>query len=235
MHTKPRAILLLVLAVLAVGSVGAGLLSADECYTGTIMAPSSAPGTLPAADHRPPPWQVAPAGIPANAPAVVQGLHEIARTVTCMVDGELVKNILTERAMEKAFTVDPKDQWAGSDNWDYNHEPFIKTKQTLERAACLAPGQVGCTLYMPSPVKPELWHILMNTIGGGRQMMSKADLIAGKPDPELLQVFSTGQRVTVSKNEGVYSVLTPIYDSLGNIVAVVEVFARQDAFVQPRQ
>lgn len=234
MHTN-KSVILLVFAVLVIGSVGAGWLAADQNYSGTIQAPSSAPGTLPAADHRPPPWQIAPAAIPDDASPMVRNLHEIARSVTCMVDGEVVKNILTERAMEKAFTVDPKDRWADSDNWDYNHQPFVQTKQVLERAACLAPGHVGCTLFMPSAVKPERWHVLIYTLVSGKQMMNKADLISGVPDPELLQVFNTGERVVVSKNKGETSVLTPVYDSLGQIVAVVEVFGRETIYNKIRK
>jgi hypothetical protein len=45
----------------------------------------------------------------------------------------------------------------------------------------------------------------------------------------------TGQRLEVSKNEGTYSVLTPVYDSLGQITAVVEVCTRDAGFKQVRK
>ena len=75
-----------------------------------------------------------------------------------MVDGEVVKDVVTERAQEKAFTVDPKDKWAASDNWDYNQEPFIQTKQALRAGvATWRAGQVGCKLYMPAVSSPTKW------------------------------------------------------------------------------
>ncbi len=183
----------------------------------------------------PPPWQVAPAPVPENATPIYRSLHEIARAVTCMVDGEVVKTVVTERAQEKVFMTDPKDRWAAGDNWDYNQEPFIQTKQTLERACCLAAGQVGCNLYMPAAYKPAKWLHLMNTLYGAKQMLAKPGDMVYDPEPELLQVFTTGQRLEVSRSEGAYSVLTPIYDSLGQITAVVEVCTREAGFKQVRK
>lgn len=222
------------LAALLVGTAGTGLLLAGHPASGYVDAPATAPGTLPA-NPLPPPWNVAPPAVPADTSPILRDLHIIARTVTCMVDGELVKNILTERAQEKAFTVDPRDPWVGGDNWDYNHEPFQRTKQTLSRATCLAAGTVGCTLYMPAPANPRKWHLLLNTAFGARQMMAGADLIAADPDPELLQVFHTGRRVAVTKVAENYSVLTPVYDSMGQVVAVVEVCTRTSAYEKTRQ
>lgn len=235
MHTRRHAILLLLTAVLVIGSAGTGWLLADQLAGKCIQAAASAPGTLPAADHRPPPWQVAPEPVPADTAPMLRDLHEIARTITCMVDGEVVKAVPTSRATEKAFAVDPRDPWAAADNWDYNHQPFRQVKQALQRAVCLAPGQVSCTLFMPSPVKPDHWHNLLGTAVSGKQMMTQGDPIAAKPDPELLQVFNTGSRVVVAKTPNEASVLTPIYDSLGQIVAVAEVFATQANYSEVRK
>jgi hypothetical protein len=234
MHTKRNVALFALLATLLIGSIGAGWLSAGH-ISGLVNAPSSAPGTLPAADHTPPPWQVAPAAAPEGATPVYRSLHEIARAVTCMVDGEVVKEVVTERAQEKVFMIDPKDKWAAGDNWDYNQEPYVKVKQTLERACCLAAGQVGCNLYMPSAYKPAKWLHLMNTLYGAKQMLSRPGDMVYDPEPELLKVFMTGQRLEVSRNEGTYSVLTPVYDSLGQITAVVEVCTREAGFRQVRK
>jgi hypothetical protein len=235
MTTKRNVTLLVLFGVLAIGSVGAGWLSAGHMTGAPINAPASAPGTLPAANHLPPPWQVAPSAVPAGANPVYRTLHEIARSVTCMVDGEVVKEIVTSRAQDKAFTIDPRDQWAASDNWDYNHEPFIRTKQALQRASFLAEGMVTCNLYMPAMPNPKKWFLLMNTVYGGKQMLTASNDMVMDPDPELVQVFMTGQRLEVAKRPGEYSVLTPVYDSLGQIAAVVEVFTRDTGFKQVRK
>lgn len=237
MTTKRNMTLLVLFGILAVGSLGTGWLWAGHMTGAPINAPASAPGTLPAADHVPPPWQAAPAAVPDGADPIYRVLHEIARCVTCMVDGEVVKEIVTSRAQEKAFAIDPRDKWAAGDNWDYNHEPFLRTKQALTRATYLAPGLVACNLYMPAMVDPTKWQFVMNTVYGGKQMMTEvpSNAVAGDPSPELVQVFKTGQRLEVSKRQGEYSVLTPVYDSLGQITAVVEVFTRDAGFKQIRK
>jgi hypothetical protein len=40
--------------------------------------------------------------------------------------------------------------------------------------------------------------------------------------PPMKQVFENGRRVTVAEKPGWISVLAPVYDSLGDIVALVE-------------
>ena len=156
-----------------IGSVGTGWLAAGHMAAGLVNAPSSAraPCLRPITCRRPGRSPRQPC--PRTRTPIYRSLHEIARTVTCMVDGEVVKEIVTERAQEKAFMVDPKDKWAAGDNWDYNQEPFVQVKQTLERACCLAAGQVGCNLYMPAMSKPAKWLHVMNTVNGGKQMLSK--------------------------------------------------------------
>ncbi len=68
MHTNRYYIVIALFAAIAIGFIGTGLRAGERICTGGVQAPSSAPGTLPAADHRPPPWQVAPAAVPQDAP-----------------------------------------------------------------------------------------------------------------------------------------------------------------------
>ena len=68
-----------------------------------------------------------------DASRMERDLDEIARVATIMVDGDLCQRIVTARAMESIFRVDPRDQYADSDNYDVNDEAFIRTKKTLMR------------------------------------------------------------------------------------------------------
>jgi hypothetical protein len=225
---KTHAVVLL-FAALLVMSVGAGWLAAGHPASGYVEAPATAPGTMPAATHRPPPWNQAPAAAPADADPMFRDLHEIARVITCMVDGELVKQIVTDRVQEKVFKLDPRDRWSAGDNWDYNHEPFIRTKQTLQRALCLSQGAVGCNLYTPAVANANQWYHVLRTRWSPRQVMSEGGF-AQVPDSELVQVFNTGERITLNKRPKQHSVLTPVYDSLGVIVGVVEVITNEDRY-----
>jgi len=198
--------------------------------------PSSAqePQPKPAqAAPLPPPWQKAPPPVPKDADPMTRDLHQLGRIATCMVDGELVKQIVTERAKEKIFHVDPRDKWAAGDNFDVNHEPYTKVKQTLQRIAMLVDWPVDCNLYMPCEVKPEKWYLLIRQQYGLAQMWQWGQVYQD-PIPEMVEVLKTGRREVVTQRKGWVSVLTPVYDSLGKIVAVVEVCTREDRYGQPR-
>jgi len=181
----------------------------------------------------PPPWEKAPEPVPKDATGMRRALHELARVATAMVDGELCKNIVTQRAKEKIFHVNPRDKWAAGDNYDVNHEPFIKVKQTLQRIALLVDWPVDCNLWMPCEVNPKKWYLVVRQKNVLCQFW-KWNAVYQDPIPEMVQVLKTGKRIEVSKRPGWLSVLTPVYDSLGNIVAVVEVCSRQDRYGQRR-
>ena len=82
----------------------------------------------------PPPWEKAPEPVPQDATGMRRALHELARVATAMVDGELCKNIVTQRAKEKIFHVNPRDKWAAGDNYDVNHEPAITSVANPDRS-----------------------------------------------------------------------------------------------------
>jgi hypothetical protein len=44
--------------------------------------------------------------------------------------------------------------------------------------------------------------------------------------PEMKRVLDTGERVTVSRRPGMISVLAPVYDTVGDIVCLVEVVSQ---------
>ena len=62
---------------------------------------------------------------------LTRDLEEVARVASVMMDGDVCERIMTPRALQKMFAVDPNDRWAGSDNFDVNHEPFVRDKKTL--------------------------------------------------------------------------------------------------------
>jgi hypothetical protein len=51
------------------------------------------------------------------------GLDRLAQVATAMVDGDECQRIMTPRALEKMFRTDPRDRWAGHDNFDVNDGP----------------------------------------------------------------------------------------------------------------
>jgi hypothetical protein len=162
-----------------------------------------------------------------DASRMERDLDEIARVATIMVDGDVCQRILTARALQSIFRVDPRDQFADSDNYDVNDEAFIRTKKTLMRLTRMVDYPVDVNLWMPLDAKPPRIHIVIRN----RYEMSQfwpwgklhQDMI-----PEMQSVLSSGQRVAVKQKPGFISVLAPVRNSLNNIVGLVEVVSRTE-------
>lgn len=165
----------------------------------------------------------------AQAPGDKELLSEILRglagVATVMVDGDVCQRIMTARALEKMFAVDPEDPYTGSDNFDVHHEPYVQTKKTLMRLAKLVPFPVDCNLWMPFEQDQEKIQILIRNKREMSQFWTWGQLYQQKT-PEMTQVLKDGQPLTVSRRGDLVSVLTPVYNSLGDIVGLVEVVSR---------
>ena len=107
-----------------------------------------------------------------------------------------------------------------------NHEPFIQTKKTLIRLSRLVDFPCDVNLWMPLPTKPPRIHIVIRNASEMSQFWEWGALHQ-EMFPPMQQVFDTGKRVTVTSKPGWISVLAPVHDSLGDIVGLVEVVARQ--------
>jgi len=160
-----------------------------------------------------------------DASRMERDLDEIARVATIMVDGDLCQRIVTARAMESIFRVDPRDQYADSDNYDVNDEAFIRTKKTLMRLSRIVDYPVDVNLWMPLVAKPPRIHVVIRNQYEMSQFWPWGKLHQDMI-PEMQSVLTTGRRVTVKQKPGFISVLAPVRNSLNEIVAVVEVVTR---------
>ena len=160
-------------------------------------------------------------GVCAQTGDPARELDEIARIASGMVDGDVCRRIVTPRALERMTRVDPRDQWAGADNYDVNHEAFIAVKKTLLRVARLAPFVCDVNLWMPVEGKPGRIHVVIRHANEMSQFWPWGAL--DQPMiPEMRKVLETGGRVTVRQKPGWISVLAPVRDSMDDIVGVVE-------------
>ena len=157
--------------------------------------------------------------------SMTRELQEVARIATVMVDGDVCQRIMTDRALKKLFVINPEDRWAGSDNFDVNAEPFIQTKKTLMRLAKLRPYPIDCNLWMLFKEKPGQIKILIRNQYEMSQFWPWGVLYQEIP-PEMADVLSSGKPKTVLGKNDLISVLTPVYNSLGDIVGLVEVVGR---------
>ncbi len=150
----------------------------------------------------------------------------VAEAATAMVDGEMVKQIQTARSAASMVKKDPRDPWAASDNYDVNHAPFVAVKKTLIRLARLCPGPCDLNLWMPVPGMASRVHVVIRNVHEISQFWTWGALTQ-EMFPEMARVLATGERVTVRKRAGMVSVLTPVRDSLDEIVGLVEVVSQE--------
>jgi hypothetical protein len=148
-------------------------------------------------------------------------LDDIGRVATVMVDGDLCRRIVKPRALHYLANPDPKDQWAAGDNYEVDHAAFIQMKKTLRRLALLASFPCDVNLWMPLEQQPGKIHIVTRNVNEMSQFWQWGALFQDM-DPRMKAVLDSGKRVTVSDKPGWISVLAPVYDSEGSVVALVE-------------
>lgn len=154
-------------------------------------------------------------------------LDRVAQVATVMIDGDICRRIQTPRSARYLFQKDPRDPWIASDNYDVNDEAFIQTKKTLMRLARLCPEACDVNLWMPLPSDPPRIQIMIRNVYEMSQFWTWGDLYQEVP-PEMKRVLDMGEQITVRGKPGMLSVLAPVYDSLGDIVGLVEVVSQVD-------
>ena len=152
---------------------------------------------------------------------MVRELDEVARIASVMVDGDVCQRIVTPRALDYMFKNDPRDQWVAGDNYEVNDQAFISVKKTLIRLSRLAAFPCDVNLWMPIAGHPDKIRIVIRNVNELSQFWPWAALYQDMI-PQMKQVLDTGRRVTAMEKPGWVSVLAPVYNSLGDIVALVE-------------
>ncbi len=164
---------------------------------------------------------------------VAKELDEIGRIATAMIDGDVCQRIMTERSLEWIFAVHPKDPWVAGDNFDVNYAPYIQTKKTLIRLSRLVPYACDVNLWMPFKEKPDKIQVLIRNVNEWSQFWTWGMLTQDMPEA-MKRVLETGNREKVTRKPGMISVLSPVYNSLGDIVALVEVVSLEPGVEAPQ-
>ena len=154
-----------------------------------------------------------------------QELESVARVASVMVDGDVCQKIVTPLAKEYMFKVDPRNQWQAGDNYDVDDVAFNITKKTLIRLSHLTSFPSDVNLWMPIDGHPGKIQMVIRNKNEMSQFWRWGDLYQDIPPP-METVLKIGQRVTVMDRPGWISVLAPVYNSLGDIVGVVEAVSR---------
>lgn len=176
--------------------------------------------SLPAAAAQP--KSPAPPADTGSESTIVAKLDEVARIGSVMTDGDICKNIVTERAQKYMFTVDPRDRWLAGDNYDVNDDAFIAVKKTLIRLSHLTDFPSDVNLWMPIKDHPDKIRVVIRNVHEMSQFWPWGALYQDMI-PQMKTVLETGRRVTVTDKPGWVSVLAPVSDSMGDVVGVIEV------------
>ena len=156
-----------------------------------------------------------------------RSLEDVARIAAVMIDGDLCTHIQTKRSVEYMLKKDPRDPWRAGDNYDVNADPFIQTKKTLIRLANLCPVACDVNLWMRVPSRPNRVQVVIRNRHELSQFWKWGDMDQEMP-PEMARVLNSAERVTVRQKPGMTSVLAPVYESLGDVVALAEVVSQSD-------
>ena len=154
-----------------------------------------------------------------------QELESLARVGSVMVDGDVCQKIVTPLAKEYMFKVDPRDEYLAGDNYDVNDVSFNITKKTLIRLSHLTSFPSDVNLWMPIDGHPGKIQIVVRNKNEMSQFWHWGDIYQDMIPP-METVLKTGQRVTVMDRPGWVSVLAPVYNSLGDIVGLIEAVSR---------
>ena len=159
---------------------------------------------------------------PLASSKIAQQVDEVARVGSVMVDGDVCQKIVTPSALKAMFEVDPHDRWVASDNYDVNDAAFTSTKKTLIRLSQLVSFPADVNLWMPIAGHPDKIQVVIRNVNEMSQFWPWGALNQDMP-PEMRTVLETGKRITVTQKLGWISVLAPVYNSLGDVVGLIEV------------
>ena len=164
---------------------------------------------------------------PPNVQAICDELTRLAEIAAGMLDGEQVKAIITEQAMHYVANPDPKHRFLQGDYYDVEHEPFLQTKKFLTRLERLGRIPLSGSVWVPVPGCEAVTVAVQNGPHHRYYEFGQASL---DTPPEMKQVLQTGEVVAAPSRPGDrrVTVLGPVRDSLGDVVAVVELTAPLD-------
>jgi hypothetical protein len=147
-------------------------------------------------------------------------LLEAGRVAAVMVDGELAKAIISERAMGYIKNPNPKYRFMTGDYFDVDHENFLRTKKTLLRLGRLVDFPCGTSLWIPVPGRKKQVTCVVQNYKLHRYYRFGA---ASQPaPPEMLKCLRSGKVVLAPAHPDYVTVLAPVRDSLGDVVGAVE-------------
>ena len=136
-----------------------------------------------------------------------------------MVDGDLARAIITQRAMGYIRDPDPRYRFMSGDYFDVDHARFLQMKKTLLRLGRLVDGPCGTALWIPVPDTDHVTCVVQNTQWHRYYRFGVESL---EPPAEMRRCLERGRVVAARTTREWVTTLAPVFDSLGGVAGVVE-------------
>jgi hypothetical protein len=171
----------------------------------------------------------------ATSKAIIQkkmaGLKDLARVAEAVIDGDLAMQIITDRASYYLLNSPPEHFHMPGDYYDVEHDKFLRMKKSLRRLEKLVDFPCGSTLWIKCKGSDKFVTVAVhNNRSCLHRYFSFSDykLI---PPPEMKECFVKGRAVAapVKVTLSGLTMLAPVRDSMGVVVAVAEFSASHPA------
>ncbi|MBN1640750.1 MAG: hypothetical protein JXA09_05910 [Anaerolineae bacterium] len=154
--------------------------------------------------------------------AVREALTGVARVASAILDGDEARRIITPRAMAHIAHPDPEYRFLAGDYYDVDHETFLRTKKMLLRLARLLDYPCGTALWVPVAGLDGAMTLAVQN--GAIHRYYRFGALRIETPPEMCACMDSGEIVVAPMEHGctTWTVLAPVFDSLGDVAAVAE-------------
>lgn len=165
---------------------------------------------------------------------MLRAMASVARAASAIVDGDEAARVIAPRAMRYIAEPDPDYRFLAGDYYDVDHATFLRMKKLLLRLECLLDFSCGTSLWVP--VTGSHSHMTLAVQNGSIHRYYQFGQLRMETPAEMAECMQAGEPVVAPLEHPTrtLTVLTPAFDSLGDVTAVIEFSALHPAAgVQP--
>lgn len=153
---------------------------------------------------------------------ILNAMAKVARVASVMVDGDRASRIITDRAMHYLAHPDPDYRFLVGDYYDVDHDAFLHMKKMLLRLERLLDFPCSTALWVQ--VAGLEGYVTLVVQNGSVHRYYRFGQEKVQLETEMAECIESGQTIVVpvAHADQVLTVLAPVFDSLGDVVGVVE-------------
>ncbi|OGJ88913.1 MAG: hypothetical protein A2350_01240 [Candidatus Raymondbacteria bacterium RifOxyB12_full_50_8] len=153
---------------------------------------------------------------------MTKALQELARIASVIVDGELANSIITDQACNHMANPDLEYIHLSADYYDVEFGAFVQMKKTLLRLQRLVDFPCCASLWVRVRGADNL--ITMAVQNGNLNRYWQHGEERRNPEGEMAECLASGRIIVAPPGHPTrtITVLTPVFDSLGDVVGIVE-------------